>query len=196
MIPRLLHQVWIGPRPPPQRLMDTWKTLNPTWEYRLWGNDAVGWENQDAIDMMAEWNGKADIMRYEILRNHGGVVADADSECIQPLDDSFRHHDSFACFENEDVRPGLIACGAIGSVPHCRLMEKCVELIPSRWLLEPAWRSVGPLFFTQVARGYPGLYVYPARTFIPVHFTGRAAPGDAPIFARQYWGSTKGYDNL
>lgn len=196
MIPKIIHQVWIGPKPAPKRLMESWRDMHPTWEYRLWGNDHVGWENQDEIDIMPELNGKCDMMRFEILRNHGGVVLDADSECIRPLDESFLHHDCWACYENEIVRPGLIACGAMGAVKGCVLFQSCVAAIKSQYLNAPAWSCVGPMFLTSMAKDYPGMHIFPARMFIPVHFTGRAAPGDAPIYARQYWGSTKGYDKI
>ena len=30
---------------------------------------------------------RADVLRYEILRRHGGVYVDVDVECLRPLDD-------------------------------------------------------------------------------------------------------------
>jgi hypothetical protein len=47
-----------------------------------------------------------------------------------------------------------------------------------------------------MARGYAGLHVYPSRTFIPTHHSGAPAPGDGPTYAKQYWGSTHGYDQI
>ena len=38
------------------------------------------------VDSMSEWNGKADILRWEILYKYGGVFVDADSICIEPFD--------------------------------------------------------------------------------------------------------------
>lgn len=52
-IPRILLQVWIGPVPPPTRWMNTWKKLNPDWEYRLIGNEELmsrRWRNQRLIN--------------------------------------------------------------------------------------------------------------------------------------------------
>ena len=195
MIPRIIHQIWIGPLPPPQRLMESWRRLHPDWEYRLW-TDPTGWENDRQIARMPEWNGKADIMRYEILARHGGIYVDADSECVRPLDPTFLDHDSFACFENEHVRPGLIATGYVGAGPGNVLMQQCIDGIRIQLLDLPAWMCVGPLFFTAMARGYERLKVYPSRTFIPRHYTGADAPGNGPVFARQYWGSTLGYEAL
>lgn len=52
-IPKIIHQVWIGPLPMPEKWMDTWKKHNPTWKYVLWDNKKVfkrKWRNQWMID--------------------------------------------------------------------------------------------------------------------------------------------------
>jgi len=175
--------------------MDTWRRAHPDWEYRVWTSEH-GWENQAQIDRMPEWNGKADIMRYEILEREGGILVDADSECVKPLEESFLDHDCFACFENETVLPGLVATGYVGACAGNRLMRACVEGIKPQLLDLPAWVCVGPVFFTAMARGYEGIHVFPSRMFIPTHHSGAPAPGDAPVYARQYWGSTVGYENI
>ncbi len=176
--------------------MATWQRMHPDWQYKVW-TDHTGWENQAQIDAMPEWNGKADIMRWEILEREGGILVDADSECVQQLDESFLDNDCFACWENEEIRPGLVAAGYVGAVPGCALMRRCVDAVKHRQLEGlRAWQSVGPGLLTELAKDYPALRVYPARMFIPMHFSGVAAPGDAPVFARQYWGSTFGYDKI
>lgn len=196
MIPKIIHQIWIGPLPPPQRLLDTWRNAHPSWEYRLWTSE-LDWENQSQIDLMPEWNGKADIMRYEILEAHGGVYIDADAECVRPLPDSFLAHDSFACFEHEVLMPGLIATGYVGASKNNVLMRRCIDGIKTQSMSIRAWMCVGPLFFTAMADDYEGLHIYPSRVFIPVHHTGTLAPpSDEPIIARQHWGSTHGYASL
>jgi hypothetical protein len=195
MIPRIIHQVWIGPLPAPTALMETWRAAHPDWRYSLWTSER-GWKNQAQIDRMPEWNGKADIMRYEILEREGGVYVDADSECIRALDDSFLRHDSFACYEHELLRPNLIATGYVGACAGNRLMRACIEGIKPQLLDADAWMCVGPLFFTRMAASYHDLHIYSARTFIPWHYSGAPAPGDGPVYAKQYWGSTFGYERL
>jgi glycosyltransferase involved in cell wall biosynthesis len=196
MIPKIIHQIWIGPLPPPQEMMDTWRRKHPDWEYMVW-RDLTGWENQAQIDAMSEWNGRADIMRYEILERFGGVLVDADSICVQALDSSFLEHKAFACWENETVRPGLIAAGYVGAEEGSPFMRACIDAIKTRSLAgRRAWETVGPGLITELAKDHPELHVYPARTFIPMHCTGTPAPGDAPIYAHQFWGSTFGYDKI
>ena len=194
-IPKILHQVWIGPLPPPAEMIDTWRRAHPDWEHRLWTNEK-GWENQAAIDAMPEWNGKADIMRYEILAKHGGVALDADSICVRKLSESLLQHEAFACYENEIARPGLIACGAMGGVPGAPIWKACIEACKIADTTQPAWFCVGPGLLTRVASTVHGLHVLPARSFIPRHFSGVDAPGNATIYAAQKWGSTVGYDKF
>jgi tetratricopeptide (TPR) repeat protein len=207
-IPKIIHQIWIGPKPAPEEWMRTWREKMPDWEYRLWDNEAVAaetWECQEQIDATAEWNGKADILRYEILKRFGGVCFDADSECVQPLDDSFLSHQAFACYENEAIFPGRIATGYLGASTDSALMKRAVERIAADKNIarDRAWVTVGPVFFTNLVEetGAP-CFVYPARVFIPEHWNKGGdgermqAPGSAPIFARQFWGSTVGYPQV
>lgn len=52
-IPKIIHQIWIGPLPPPTRWMNTWRDKNPDWQYELWDNDRVfslKWKNQHLIN--------------------------------------------------------------------------------------------------------------------------------------------------
>ena len=37
MIPRIIHQIWIGNQAlRPVAMMETWRHMHPAWEYRLW----------------------------------------------------------------------------------------------------------------------------------------------------------------
>ena len=71
MIERKLHITWIGDMSKcPRKLIQTWRDKNPKFEFKLWDNDAVfgrKWVNSKRIQEAADWNGKADIIRYEIL---------------------------------------------------------------------------------------------------------------------------------
>jgi len=198
----LLHVVWIGSSLPSivQNCIASWERLNPQWHLCLW-TDHRGWINQAQIDRMTEWNGKADIIRYEILWVWGGVVVDADSEAVKPLDDGdFRMclegkttHDAFSCYENEIRCKDLVACGFMGGRPGSAFWLACIEAAALAYTGQLSWSCVGPEMVTRVSRRLKDvLRVYPARCFIPTHHTGTDAPGDAPIFAKQLWGNTHG----
>jgi mannosyltransferase OCH1-like enzyme len=55
MIPRLVHQIWIGKNDPPQKLMNAWKERafsTPGWEYVLWSENSRKWTSQSLIDQI------------------------------------------------------------------------------------------------------------------------------------------------
>ena len=96
MLPRIIHQIWIGPRPAPRQWLDTWREHHPDWRYRLWSNATVfyrPWRNQRLVNAyrdQEEWRGVADVIRYEILHEQGGFMPGADSECLRPVDELFK----------------------------------------------------------------------------------------------------------
>lgn len=204
MIPKIIHQIWIGPKKMPSKYMDTWKEKNPEWTYMRWTDELIkehypnGFRNQKHIDEIEEWAGKADIMRYEILYDFGGFYADADSICVESLDDFLLENDCFAGFENEKIREGLIANGYIGSTKENGLMEILIdklsktESVSQKTTGKMAWENVGPLFFTQtiIDENYP-ISVYPSYLFIPEHYSGVKYEGTGKVYARQLWGSTQ-----
>jgi glycosyltransferase involved in cell wall biosynthesis len=209
MIPKILHQIWIGPLPPPMKMMNTWKEKNPDFEYIFWNETEMSVRNmtfrcQKQIDDMPEYNGKADIMRWEILNKYGGYFVDADSICIEPFDDYFINKLGFATFENETVRKDLIATGTMGFIPNHHLCEDIIEWILSEDAVEllqkaRAWVSVGPGLLTRFLQTgkYPDFTVYPSYCFLPTHFTGNYYTGHKKVYAYQAWGTAnESYDKM
>jgi mannosyltransferase OCH1-like enzyme len=135
-------------------------------------------------------------MRWEILYTHGGVVFDADSIALRPLDDHLLDCEAFACWENEIIRPGLVAAGYFGSVAGNPFLKHIIEDIAAEPSVvhEMAWKTVGPQRLTDAYRkyAYSQLRVYPSHYFIPQHFTGLRYQGQDAVYAHQIWGSTRG----
>jgi mannosyltransferase OCH1-like enzyme len=98
MIPRTIHQVWLGytsPQPPPEfaAAASTWTSMNPDWEYRRWTaaeiDDLFASARPDLLEYyrhLPYWVQKADAARYLILHEHGGVYADLDIICLRSFD--------------------------------------------------------------------------------------------------------------
>lgn len=95
-IPRILHQTWksrtIGATK--VKYVRSWIDLNPDWHYKLWTDK----DNRllvasrfpqylDLYDSYPQDIMRADIIRYLILYEFGGVYADTDFEALRPLDD-------------------------------------------------------------------------------------------------------------
>ena len=176
--------------------MRTWREKNPGWQYKLWDNErcrTAAFRCQVQIDAMRELCGKADIMRYEILQREGGLYFDADMECIRPLDDHFLAHTTSACYENESVLPGLVTQCYLGSAPGSPILSVLVDRIARGVPAGPAHLTTGPKLMTQVIKEVAvDVHIYPSKVFIPVHYSGRSAPGCVASYAQHYWGNTKG----
>lgn len=202
----LLHVVWVGSEKIPplaQACIESWRKFNPAWRLCIWRDDK-GWPTEPLIAKWRgrEWSGVADIMRYSILWRWGGVVVDADSEAVKPLDDGdFREiiegtseaFSAFSTYESEEAKPGLIACGLMGGRDGSDFWRECVAEVWRSDMSKPAWQAVGPELVTRVAALKSGLKIYPAKVAIPLHYTGKSALGDCHTFARQLWGSKIGY---
>lgn len=200
-IPKIIHQIWIGNKPAPKKIMETWKNKHPDFEYIFWNEQEIINRNldlqcQDKINMINEINGKADIIRWEILYQYGGIFIDADSICLEPFDDYFMCKKAFASYENEQVRKGLVATGTLGFYPKhplCRDIIDWIKSDDSTTFIQNyrAWYSVGPGVLTRFLNSgnYPDFSVFPSHVFLPVHFEGDPYVGHKKIYAHQYWGT-------
>jgi hypothetical protein len=168
----------------PTRWMDTWRKLNPDMEYSLWTN-YEGFRYQKKIHHLIEqgrYACAADIMRVEILYDHGGVYIDADSECLKPIEDAPFINDFFACKDYTD----WVANGVIGSPKGHPIMKRYLEKIagPHNY-----W-EYGARMFTECLD--ETATILPTCTFYPTNWKGNKAPVEGPIYAEQHWASTKG----
>jgi hypothetical protein len=95
-IPKVIWQTYKSRELPVkgQLASETWKSLNPGWDYRLCDDDEItqfidtefGGELADVFRSVPLGVMKADIWRYAILLKNGGVYADIDTSCLVPLD--------------------------------------------------------------------------------------------------------------
>lgn len=207
MIPKTLHFIWVGDEAKrPDNCISTWIDHHPGWQIKIWGNDSLvdfEWVNAAHMREMSkrELNGVADMMRWEILYNEGGLVVDADSICVKPLDEHLLDCEAFACWESEIARPGLIAAGYFGCSAGNQFVGQIIIDIKNESSVvgDMAWKTVGPMRLTDSFRKYKyhGLRIYPSYYFIPEHFSGVKYEGPGPIYAHQEWASTRRtYDAL
>jgi glycosyltransferase involved in cell wall biosynthesis len=194
MIPRIIHQIWVGDKRKPQEWMNTWKDKHPEWEYILWDEDnVVGFENQELIDYCIKskkYHGAADLIRYEVLYRFGGFVAPADSICINPIDDLL-DNEVFVCYQNEERKPGLIS-PHIGCTKGNALMRQMIDLLKEKKSIKEPWIETGNLALTNQIKktDYP-VKIYPSYYFIPVDSNGKRYSGNEKIYAEHKWFTTK-----
>lgn len=141
VIPKMIHVVWIGPKPYPyEKELDTWLKHNPDWNLKLWTNDdlpfLLSWmKNTWAYEKLPYWSGKVNVIRFELLYKYGGVYSDADSYCLKPLDGLINGVKCFGMTNNSGRGVSAATLGAIpghpafGEIvkklePHIRALEK------------------------------------------------------------------------
>ncbi len=109
---KTIHQIWLGPRPFPEKFLkwqQSWRDHFPDWEYLLWGDAEVAdilpqLICREALPKVTNFGMKADLIRLEILRLIGGLYVDVDFECFRRFD--FLPHDCFCYADELKHRPG------------------------------------------------------------------------------------------
>ena len=197
MIPRIIHHIWVGPFAPPMQWIKTWYEKHSSWDYMLWDNKKVfgrKWKNQAWVDYYRErkiWHGVADVVRYEILFEHGGFMPGADSICLESVDELLTESIACAVYENEAVRPGLIS--PLYACSKGDLFAKMlIEELANKPVGGVPWRTTGNLFMQEMVAKYPDIpiKIWPSYYFNPIHHTGLTYKGEGKIYARQLWGTT------
>ena len=201
MIPRHLGHIWIGPHAPPQDWMDTWVDAHPHWTYQLFDNAYLSgrrFRNQAQINeyyRRGKYAGVSDLMRYEILYEQGGFIAEADSTCLHPVDDLFTEDRAYTVYELPKGRFGMMSpflASQPGNLVIAKVIETLSTLAPEA--MENPWIATGNGFLRRFFSANPGLKadvtIFPSHYFIPEHYKGETYTGTDRIYSRQMWGTT------
>lgn len=93
MIPKIIHYIWFGGKPYPEKIkfcIESWKKFLPEYEFKLWNEDTFDIENSCTFVKQAfehkKWAFVSDYVRIWALKEYGGIYLDTDIEIRQPLD--------------------------------------------------------------------------------------------------------------
>lgn len=201
MIPRIIHQIWIGDKPIPYDYINSVKNMNYDCEHILWTeeefkNRDMKFECQSQIDLFDEICGKVDIMRIEILNRFGGIYVDADTLAIEPFDDNLFSNKAFAGLENEKTRGGLIGNSVMGFSKNHIILHDMISYIIETFknksdFNKPAWQLTGPILLTNTINKYRDtIKILPDYKFYPIHHCGEIYEAHGKIYSCQLWNST------
>lgn len=92
MIPRQIHQIWIGPKPLPVRekgWCEQTQRMNHDWSYKLHGNELLDRYAADPyikhlLAVESELAFVSDRLRMLLLRDEGGLYVDVDAQPLRP----------------------------------------------------------------------------------------------------------------
>lgn len=197
VIPKIINQLWIGTRPAPWQWMKTWKEKNPGWLYRLWGINEINnykWINKKHIDYYMQhgiWHGVKDVCQYEILFNEGGAFFDADTICVNPINELFTdEYDSYSYYENEISCPGFIQ-PLIAAVKGSQFAGELIEGISKKPVGGTPFKETGNKYVGEMfQKTSASVKIFPSYYFNPEHFRGEKYSGKEKIYGRHFYGST------
>lgn len=196
-IPKIIHQIWLGPKPPPNYYWDykkSWVKLHPDWEYKFWTDKEVAeldFELKDLYDRTPNWGEKSDILRAELLDRFGGLYADTDFECVKSFDELNHKYDFFAGLEpphdgdaSSSAPHVTISDALIGSAPGHPIVKKWKALIRRNWneyeqkypdspkrVLLRTFYTFGKAVIKKMHDGERANIIFPATYFFPLTFT-------------------------
>lgn len=166
-IPKIVHQIWLGGEVPEEFVlwMSTWMNMEG-WEYKLWRDSDVekfSLHNKELYENAKDYGEKADILRYEILFQEGGLYVDVDFENVRPdlFDQLNKSFDFYAGLEpmehRQPVNSPIVGNAIIASIPGHPILEKVIVDMNSHYNQnETKWAVVvtGPVHFTKKINDY------------------------------------------
>lgn len=141
LIPKIIHQIWLGPYKSPSEFLkyaDIWKELHPNWEYKLWTEKDVKnltFPDRDLYDKASSYQEKAEILKYTILNQFGGLYVDVDYKPIRKFD--YLHHTYK--FYGGILPPGEknnnvhVSTSIIATAPNSLIMKLTLDRIRYVW---------------------------------------------------------------
>ena len=202
IIPKIIHQIWIGGPLPEvfKKYMQTWQELHPDWHYVLW-DDAKVKElfplyNQRFYDESESMGVKSDLLKWEIVYRYGGVYADVDFECLRPLDQLNHTYDFYTALQPFDAFFVQLGAALFAAYPGHPVLRHCIETIQDDWHHQGAPKKSGPVHFSKsfiATAGKDGRkdIAFPAFYFYPQGSTERVLKYDEWIsngaYAIHHW---------
>lgn len=140
-IPPLIHFIWLGSPLPDnvKGIIDSWKTHHPGFTIKIWQDQDVSdfkWSKESskkAFEETTAFSSKADILRFEILYQHGGIYSDTDVVCLKPFHDLIIHGATFfGGLELNQVweeygKPLYVGTAVIGAAKGSQVMSLCID---------------------------------------------------------------------
>jgi mannosyltransferase OCH1-like enzyme len=176
LIPRVFHRIWLGPNAMPDEYVEfgrSWENKHPGWEMRLWTEaNRPRLQNEECFRRALTYSQKADILRYELIYELGGVYIDTDFQCLKCIEPLLADLTFFGAGENE----GIASIGIFGAVPHHIVCFRLMRAIPRQMRMQGVWpsKATGPGLMTSVIAGFRGtrdVKVYGPGLFYPYHWT-------------------------
>ena len=173
--------------------MKTCYDKHPTWKHVVWTEKNM----PVPFDFHQEWNidnnlaRKSDLIRLQVLFNHGGVYLDTDMECIKPIDELLNGYKFVMATEcgynhKKDCEQIHINNAIIASSKRNPILHSIMTEVKKRYFQFGSIKDLNPLQYVSHLSG-PDVFnhlgqkldrlesvkIYPAEYFYPIHYSDR-----------------------
>jgi hypothetical protein len=155
-IPKVIHFIWIGPKNFPVASVEnikSWVANHPDWTFMFWTDrerplphpkmqrmqvkDFNFLQLSDCYLKSENYAEKADVLRYEILYQQGGVYVDHDVKCMHAFDPLNETYDFYCGLE----MPSTTCLSSsvhttnnlIASKPGHPILKNCMQWLEEKW---------------------------------------------------------------
>ena len=150
LIPKVIHQIWIGDKKMPTHCQDyikEIKRLNPEFQHFLWDDKVFSEKYKDDPFLqnyiknpsLYKWAFIADRLRLLLLRDFGGIYVDVDAKPIKSFNSVLNKLHKNTCFfggvrreffknEHHEAEPPIIECTVMGSSINSRIINECLSI--------------------------------------------------------------------
>lgn len=182
---KIIHQTWKVNDIPydiyPKNWVDSWKKLNPGWDYKFWTDE----DNRNLIlkdypqylelyDSYERPIAKADIVRLFYMHKFGGLYVDLDFKCLKPFDGLILPGlINLGKQKTKEFKTNSIANALIYSPPGQDFWLKCAdELINHKFIngkLNNTEAATGPIFlYNCISKFKPNVKIHEPELCYPV----------------------------
>jgi hypothetical protein len=173
LIPRIFHQIWVGPEPLPGEYAaygQTWLDHHPGWELKLWTEDNLPQGlRQEVYERLRAPAERANILRLELLQRQGGVYVDTDFECLRSIEPLIDEAELFITL----AKPSRVNNALMGSVPNHPIVAEALEQIRPVEFFGHDKAATGTRFLDGLLIDRPGVTLLDAELFYPETEAGR-----------------------
>lgn len=188
LIPRALHQVWIGPRDEPGYIVE-WEGMaqEAGWDHIFWGeNEIADLEFPPGLAKLYTeyylegcYNGACNVARVAILLQYGGVYLDADIQAIEWFGSAWWHKTPTGMWISESPhkrkRPQN---AAMACVKRHSVIQEYADALGGVVTRHPSWQKSGSGLLQPILERYSSSYqMIPSYAFHPTDMHGKPTPG-------------------
>jgi mannosyltransferase OCH1-like enzyme len=180
VIPKIIHQVWIGGELPPHLadLHKAMKEMNPDWMVKLWDEESVEILLCDCYEYAHSTKaGSSNIIRLKALQKYGGVYFDLDFVAVKPIDELAKYS-AFAARQPD----GVICNAAMGAEPSHSWINAMLENYGDQRKKDAAWGC-----YIMEEHLTPDVTLLPTDTFYPYGHHESKKPPTENTLAYHIW---------